>query len=855
MSGGASATLGLETAWRFALREIRGGLKGFRIFIAAIALGVAAIAAVGSTTQAITAGIGAEGRSILGGDVAFNFGATPPDDEELHWIGAQGLTSSLVMVNSMVRLADDSQTALVRIKAVDEAYPLVGTVRLDDGISLAAALAPDAAGRLGVAVEPILMDRLGLKLGDPIGIGRGQLHIGGVIAEEPDKAGSGLAFGPRVMMTDEALKATEIIQPGSLVQYATRLLLPAGTSDDRVSVVAESAKAAFPKSAWRITTRLDAAPGLERNVERFAQFLTLVGLTALGVGGVGVTNAVKSYLDRKRDSIATLKALGAPGSFVVTVYLLQIMAIAAVGVVIGLLLGLVPPWLGGDALARALDLPIRIGIYPAQLLIAAVFGVLTAFTFAIWTLGRAHDVPVSALFRERVAPGRHWPRLIYMALTAAGALLLAGAAVAGAADRFVAVVFVGALAAVFLTLAAVSRAIVWVAGRLPAPRSAELRLALRNIHRPGGLTLSVVLSLGLGLTLMVTLALIDGGLRQQLSSTLPERAPNFFVLDIAGSEAQAFRQLTEAAVPGTKLESVPMLRGRITALRGVPIDKIEAPEGARWALDGDRGITFADSLPKNSILGSGAWWAKDYQGEPLVSFEDKLATDLGLKIGDLITVSVLGREITARIANTRRVEWESLSINFVMVFSPNAFTGAPFSDLSTVTLPGGGDRASEAAFMKATIAAYPTATVVRVKDVLTSVNDLVGSLVIAIRAAASVALVASVLVLAGALASGHRQRVYDAVLLKTFGATRRRIILAFALEYGLLGLVTAVFALIAGTAAAEGVLAGIMKISVTHDPWVAISAVGLSLVLTIGLGLAGTWATLGAKAAPVLRNL
>ena len=846
---------GWPVAFRLAAREARGGLSGFRIFIAAIALGVAAIAAVGSTSRAITEGIALQGRDILGGDIAVRFGGEVPPADVLAALGARGRLSTVTLVNSMARRVDGKAQALVRIKAVDDAYPLTGELRLDGGGRLAEALAPAADGAIGVVIEPILADRLDVKVGDRIAIGRAAAEVRGLIEKESDQVGTGIAYGPRVMMSRAALAATDIVQPGSLVETTVRLALPNGASDAAVASTAAEIKAAQSDSGRRVSTRLDAAPGLERNVERFSEFLTLVGLTALIVGGVGVTNAVKGFIDRKRDTIATLKAVGAPGGFVVAVYLIEIGVIGTIGVVLGLALGLLPPFFAGGLIASALDLPIQISVYPGELLLAAAYGFLTAFAFAIWSLGRAHDVPVSALFREKVAPERHRPRRVYVVATAIAILLLASLAIASASDRFVAMVFVASMAVIFAVLTGVADLIRRLAGRVPAVGSAEFRLALRNIHRRGGLTLSVVLSLGLGLTLMVALALIDSGLRRQLTSTLPEKAPTFFILDIRSNALDAFSRLVEATVPGTTLETVPMLRGRITALKGVPVDKIDAPDSARWALSGDRGITLSAEPPANSTLASGAWWPKDYAGEPLVSFEDRLAREFGLSIGDTVTVSVLGREITAKVASTRKVEWQSLSINFVMVFSPNTFAGAPYSVLSTAALPGGGDRQTEGRLIKAMVAAFPTATIVRVKDVLATVNDLVSSLTLAIRAAASIALAASVLVLAGALASGHRQRVYDAVLLKTFGATRARVLLAFALEYATLGLLTAIFALAAGAAAAWGVLTGIMDVPLDLDPWVAFGAVAVALLLTIGLGLLGTFRALSAKAAPILRNL
>ncbi len=848
----------LSLAARFAVRELRGGLSGFFVFIACIALGVAAIASVGATTRAITEGLAAEGGVILGGDVAFSLSQRPLDDAERAYLSSAGTLSETAGLRAMARLPEGTPnagaSALVDVKSVDGAYPLAGTLELEGGGTLADALAV-RDDLFGVAVDPLLLARLDVAVGDVLSIGRADFRIGAAIAREPDRVGTGIDFGPRVMMSTAGLEATGLVQPGSLVRWTARVKLPEPASDAALAAFVECTKEAFPEAGWRIRSRENAARGFERNIDRFAEFLTLVGLTALMVGGVGVTNAVKTFLDRRRDQIATLKALGAPGGFVVAVYLIQILAITAVGVAIGLALGIAAPFLGGEALAGVLNLPIVFGVYPLELGLAALYGFLTALAFAIWTLGRAHDVPVSALFRDRVAPDRGRPRLVYVAATVGAVVLLAGLAVVLAYDRFVALVFVGASAGAFLMLFAVAHGVMRIARALPPPRSTGLRLALRNIHRPGGLTVSVVLSLGLGLALLVTLALIDRNLVRQLTDQIPEKAPAFFFLDIQSTEAAAFEDLVARTAPGVGIERVPMLRGRISALKGVPADEITPPDDARWALEGERGITYSQALPEASTLASGGWWAADYSGPPLVSFEDELADLFGLAIGDEVTVNVLGRDITATIANTRSVDWDSLSINFVMVFSPNTFAGAPHSELATATFPRDAGGADEVALMKAVVAEFPTVTVIRVKEVLEAVNGIVAQLALAIRAAASIALVASVLVLAGALAAGHRQRIYDAVILKTFGATRGRILAAYAAEYMLLGLATAIFGVVAGGLAAFGVLEGLMRLDARFEPMVAVGAALAALVLTVGLGLFGTFRILGRKAAPVLRDL
>ncbi|MCY1220977.1 hypothetical protein D9M72_330150 [compost metagenome] len=563
---------------------------------------------------------------------------------------------------------------------------------------------------------------------------------------------------------------------------------------------------------------------------------------------------MRAYLDQKRSVIATFKCLGAPASLVAMIYLAQILMIALIGIVIGLALGMLIPFIAAQFLADLLPISTEFHLYPGALGLAALFGVLTALTFAILPLGRARAIPATALFRQQGFDPSGFPAWPYLLGAVACLAALAGLAIWTAYDRYISLVFLGAIAFAFIVLRVVALAIAWLARRSPRVNSPALRLAIGNIHRPGALTSSVVLSLGLGLALLVTLALIDGNLRRELTGSMAERAPNFFFVDIQGNEIEGFRSVLNRTIPKGKVIEVPMLRGRIIAFNGEDVNSRNVPPGGQWVLRGDRGITYAKNKPENATLSAGTWWPADYSSVPLVSFSAEEAGELGLKIGDTVTVNVLGRNITAKIANFRNVEWESLSINFVMVFSPNTFAGAPHAWLATVIDPAATPE-EEAAVLKAVTNAYPTITSVRVKDALDIVNGLLGQLATAIRAAAAVALVASVLVLAGALAAGNRARVHDAVVLKTLGATRATLIRAFSYEYAILGLATAVFALFAGGVAAWFVVSRIMKLPSDFLPDVAILTVVGALVMTVGIGLAGTWRILGQKAAPVLREL
>jgi putative ABC transport system permease protein len=493
-------------------------------------------------------------------------------------------------------------------------------------------------------------------------------------------------------------------------------------------------------------------------------------------------------------------------------------------------------------------------LHPDELALALVYGLLTALAFGLWPLGRVHDVPVAALFREAVSSEWHRPRWRYLALMAIVIALLIGVVVGLAYDKRVATVFVISSVVVFALLRGIAAALMALARRLPRTRITMLRLAIANIYRPGALTPSVVLSLGLGLAVLVTITQIDGNLRRQFLAALPDRAPSFYFIDIPTNEADRFGAFLKQTAPRSTVEDVPMLRGRIVAARGVKADDLKASTDSEWVLQSDRGLTYTGEIPKGSKVVEGEWWGVNYAGPPLVSIEKKIADGLGLKIGDEIVVNVLGRDITARIGNMRNVDWQSLGINFVLVFSPNTFKGAPHTHIATLTETDP-DSGGDAKIVKSVADAFPMVTSVRVREALETIGTVVTNLVVAIRGASAVTLVSAILVLGGALAAGHRHRVYDAVILKTLGATRARLLGAYALEYLLIGLATAIFGVIAGSVAAWLIVTRLMTLSFIWQAGSAAGVVAAALIVTVGLGLAGTLLALNQKPATVLRNL
>ncbi len=849
----------LPLSLRLVLRDLNGGVQGFRIFIACIVLGVMAIVGVGSIARSLSDGVGRESRRILGGDLSVALMHRELSSQEKDWLQSQAQITKIATLRAMSRTEDGGASALVEIKAVDQAYPNLGQVDLEPAMPIQEALS-FKNGRFGLVADAALPVRLGLKIGDLVRIGDVSFEFRAILQSEPDKLSTGIGFGARALMLQTALAETNLLQPGSLVRWVYRLDLSAGLAtpieDQELKTFESKLRQTFPDAGWEIRTRSNVSPQFSRTLDQLSQFLTLVGLTALVVGGVGVANSVRSFINRKKADFGTLKALGATGSYVFYTALLQVLLVAALGILIGVVLGAALPFLANALLGHLLPVPIEPRLYPGQIISGLVYGLLTALSFALPPLGRAHDISVSALFRDAVDPSRAYPRWRYIILTALTSLTLVGLIVTLATEKRLVFYYVMGVAIGFVVLRFVAYLVIGLARRLPHPKGAELRLALSNIHRPGSLTPSVIMSLGLGLALLVTLSMIDGNLQIQISKTVPEHAPSFFFIDIPNTQSKQFDEFIKTKAPEAQLDRVPMMRGRMVRLNDVPAEQIRASSEAAWVLEGDRGITFSESLPNGSSLVAGEWWASDYSGPPLVSIENASATGLGLKLGDMITVNVLGRNITAKIANFRRVNWRGLGINFVFVFSPNTFAGAPYMNLATATFPKGSGSDEELALLKAVASEFPSITSVRVKDALDAVNDVMGQLAYAIRAASSIALIASILVLAGALAAGREARTYDLVVLKTLGATRLRLIYALVAEYALLGLVTSVLGVLAGGFAAKLVLTQLMKLEGFDRLWgSAVGATLFALMITIGLGLAATWKILGQKPARYLRSL
>lgn len=835
-------------AMRLARREMRSGLGGFRLFLACLALGVGAIAAILSFSRAVEEGIKSDSRELLGGDIAVSVLYREATPDQIAFLKTQGAFVQWADSRSMARpVKPDGTPALVQLKAVEPGYPLYGSVELKGGGNLADVLAR-RDGVWGAAIEEAGLKRMNIALGDLVKVGEATVQVRALIQREPDGGLNAFAsLGPRLMIPYAALAESNLIQPGSLVTWEYRLKLPPGRTDKQE---ADILKERFPEAGWRVRDLADAGGGLRFWLDRLTEFIALIGLSALLVGGVGVGNAVSSFLGSRMRTIATMKCLGAPERLIFATYLLQLGALALLGVAIGVVLGAGLPFALKGVIAELLPVKARIDLYLRPVAISAGFGLLVSLLFTLLPLIRARSVPAATLMRGAAAASRlrlGWRDAV---LLGGVTLMLAAFTVETAVRRRIGVYFVVGAVVAFVAFPLLARGLMWLAARAGKPRLAALRLALANLHRPGSPTPIVMLSLGLGLTVLVATSLIEGNLRAQILQRIPKDAPAFFFVDIQSTQIGDFSKAV-TSVPGAgALEEVPSLRGRIAKINGKPVNEVKVPPEARWAVDSDRGVTYAAAKPEGARIVEGQWWPTDYRGPQLVSFDANLAKSFGLGIGDTITVNVLGRDIEAKIASLRQIEWQTLAINFVFVFSPGTLDRAPHTFLATIKAT----PEAEDAIFKVVTDQFPNVTVIRVRDAIQTASEVLGNIGLATRLIGLLSILAGILVLAGAMLATQRRRVHEAVVMKVLGATRLRIAGIFAWEFAALGLATALAALATGSGAAYFVVDRVMGLSWSFLPGVAVGVALGAMALTLAFGLAGTLAALRQRPLALLRN-
>ena len=841
------AELGL--ALRLARREMRGGTRGLRVFLACLALGVAAIAAVGTFAAGVGGGLAANARAILGGDVQLVRSHVPVDSAVARAMEARGQLSRQVDLRVMVRARQGQGSALAELKAVDGAYPLYGKFSLRGGFGLTAALA-GRDGLPGAVAEQALLERLNLLLGDVVRVGDAEFVLTGIIRQEPDRVGQFWALGPRLIVGLDALAASGVVRPGTLARYVYNLRLPDEATPAEADALAAALLDAHPDGGFRARTFHKAATRLTWLLDDVAQYLTLVGLATLLVGGIGVAGAVRAFLAGRERSIAVMKALGASRRLVSTIYFIQVMALALVGSLGGALAGWLTAWAGAGPLALRLGVPLARGTAVFPSVLAVAYGLLTALAFSLWPLSAAGLTSPARLFRGYADAGSRRPGRGTLAACAGAVLALMALLTLASEDRIVALGFAACALGSVAVLRAWAVLVRRVAARLPRPGSPRLRQAVANLHRPGAATASVIFSLGLGLTVLVAVVLVEGNIRDLIDRQTPSTAPSFFFIDIPRGRMDALER-TAMAVPGvSRMEKQPSIRGRIVEIDGRDADSVDVDPDVAWALRSDRGLTFVGPMPPGVELTQGTWWTPDYQGPPLICLDERVCRGFGMSLGDTLTVNVLGRRMTGTVACTRRIDWTTGGLNHTIIFSPGVLEGAPYTWIATAYA----DPGQETALFRAVTDAFPEVVAISMREVLENLAEMVDDVGLAVGAAAALALVAGLLVLAEALRANLRARHYDAVVFKVLGATRRDIMTALVLEFAILGAAAAALAALLGAVGSWVFVTGALRGNWVFLPLPLAAITVGGVTATVRLGLRGVRRALRGSAWGVLRN-
>ncbi|MEL7402290.1 MAG: FtsX-like permease family protein [Pseudomonadota bacterium] len=834
--------MSLNVAAKIAARELRGGLHGFRIFLACVILGVAAIAAIGTVRDSIAEGLAQEGATLLGGDAEIELTYRFADQAELDWMEqTASRVSEIADFRSMA--VNGEARSLTQIKAVDDAYPLIGEPRLSPDIPLQDAL-KGKDGLPGLVMQPILAERLSLEAGDTVRLGTKDFVLMAMLEREPDTTTAGFGLGPRSIVRKADLDGSGLLQPGTLFSARYRLDLPTGTD---LAAIKNEAEEALDGSGLRWSDARNGAPGTAQFVDRLGAFLILVGLSGLAVGGVGISAALQAYMGSKTKVIAILRTLGADQRTVFMTYLIQVCVLAILGILAGLILGVGIPVLLAPIIEARLPVPAVFAVYTDPMIEAVIYSILTVMIFTLWPLAQAREVRPAALYRDG-GTAKRWPAPFFITLTVGilSALIAVASWFSGntTITLWTACGIIGSLAA--LTIAGLGLRTLARIARPAARGRVALGWALGAISGPGSTASAAVLSLGLGLSVLATIGQVDRNLRDAIVSDLPDRAPSYFFVDIQRDQMPGFSERLDSDVSVSRVDAAPMLRGVITKINGRPARETA---GDHWVLEGDRGVSYAAALPSRSIITDGQWWNEDYSGQPQVSFAEEEGEEMGIKLGDEITVNILGRDITAEVTSFREVDFSTAGMGFIMIMNEAALVGAPHSFIATVYA----EEAAEAAILRDLSGKFPNITAIRVKDAVEQVGDLLAGLASATAYGASATLLTGFLVLIGAAAADQRARSYEAAILKTLGATRVRILWGLSLRAAMLGAAAGSVAIGAGITGAWAVSRYIMStdFEIAWGPALGIVAGGAFISLLVGLIFA--FGPMSARPAQTLR--
>jgi putative ABC transport system permease protein len=791
---------------RMTLREVRASWRRLLFFFVCIAVGVASIVAIRSLIQSVRDGLTREARAMTGADVVVRSDrplgeAVRAAVDEERRRGRVTVVSEAVELATMVRRTDARATRMVELRAVEATFPLYGRMTLGQG----GAYSHELLRNRGVLVRPELLAQLGLQVGDDLLIGTETFEIRGVIENEPGRNLGAFSLGSRVFIDLADLDSTGLVSFGSRADYELLLQIPPVRGvpgrRDASTTLARDLSGAFVNDFVRARSYRQTEGRMNQNFERAENYLSLVGLVVLILGGIGVSSVTRVFVQQKVRSIAVLKCVGSTSRQVLAVYLTQVVLLGLAGSALGVgmaagVLGVLPIVVGDlEAL-----LEVEYGLTPGAVVQGLSVGLLVSLLFSLVPLLEVRNVKPSLLLRQDVAGGRRFDPAKWIAAAAVAASLVAVAAWQ-AGSLTVGLLLCGGFVALGAVLHAAGAVLTRAVQPLRHARSFALRQAVLRVARPGNQTRVILLAVGLGTFFILGVRSLQANLLQDFSIQVGEDAPDMFLMDVQSAQREGVLELVDRengleAVP----RFIPVLRARIVGVRGRDVS-LETYEDvrSRGGLSREFTVTYRSQLEANERLVDGRWWDDTPAGEvPEVSIEVSLRDRFGIQLGDEMRFDVLGRQVTARVTSFREVDFRDFRTGgFMIVFRPGPFDGAPHTFIAAVR--GGADAAVRGRMQSGIVASYPNISVIDLREVLDTIRGIVDNVTLAVSVVGALVLLSGALILVGAVSMTKFRRIYEAAILKTLGASSKLIAAMLLLEYGVLGA-------IAGTVGALGAI-------------------------------------------------
>jgi len=785
-----------------AVREIRASWQRLLFFFVCIAVGVASIVAIRSVIQSVREGLTRESRAMTGADVVVRSDRPIGDKvrssvEQARESGRVGTVSEAIEIATMVRPPSATMTRMVELRAVQDAYPLYGTMTLREGKYSHALLQNH-----GTLVRPELLAQLNLKVGDDLLIGTQRFQIRGVIEKEPGRNLGAFSLGSRLFIDLADLPSTGLLSFGSRASYELlRAACPPPTPGRRdvSTLLARELSDAFVNDFVRARSYRQNEGRMTENLTRAENYLSLVGLVVLILGGIGVSSVTRVFVQQKVRSIAILKCVGSTTKQVLSVYLAQVLLLGIAGSALGVLIAggvltLLPLFVGD--LAAMLE--VEYGLTAAAVIQGLAVGLLVSVLFSVVPLLEIRNVKPSLLLRQDTSsmPRFDW---VKWGVAAAVAASLVGVAAWQAGSLAVGLVLSAGFVAIAFVLHLAGWALVRAVQPLRHARSFALRQAVLRVARPGNQTRIILLAVGLGTFFILGVRGLQANLLRDFALQMGEDAPDMFLMDIQPAQRDGVTALVDrenGADPAPKL--IPVLRARIVGVRGrdVNLESYEDVRG-RGGISREFTITYRSNLEANEKLVDGRWWNGEPSPEmPEVSIEVGLRERFQIQLGDEMRFDVLGRIVTARVASFREVDFRDFRAGgFMIVFRPGPFDTAPHTYIAAVR--GAKDPTARARMQGLLVNSYPNVSVIDLREVLETVATIVNNVTLAVTVVGGLVLLSGSLILVGAVSMTKFRRVYEAAILKTLGASSRLIATTLLVEYGVLGA-------IAGTVGALG---------------------------------------------------